>query len=41
MLKIIFEFNGWTYVKFLLVEYKVEKKKWERRFGLHNLPLSP
>ena len=34
MVKIIFEFNGCTYGKFLLVEYKVEKKKWNRKFGL-------
>ena len=37
MLKIRFEFNGCTYDKFLLVEYKVEQKIWERRFGFHNL----
>ena len=41
MLKIRFEFNGCTYDKFLLVEYKVEQKIWERRFGFHNLPLLP
>ena len=41
MLKIRFEFNGCTYDKILLVEYKVEQKIWERRFGFHNLPLLP
>ena len=40
MLKIIFEFNGCTYDKFLLVEYKVEQKIWEGGFGFHNLPFS-
>ena len=37
MLKIRFEFNGCTYDKFLLIEYKVKQKIWERRFGFHNL----
>ena len=41
MLKIIFEFNGCIYDKFLFVEYKAEQKIWEGRFGFHNLPLLP
>lgn len=41
MQKIRFEFNECTYDKFLLVEYKKEQKKWERKFGFHNLPLLP
>ena len=35
-LKFRFELNWWTYENFLLVEYGIEKEKWDRRFELLN-----
>ena len=33
-MKIRLELNGCTYEKFLLVEYKVDQEKWDRKFEL-------